>query len=147
MTAIVKAESPGDLRATVEVLLEQFMTDRVGKPQREPFALAIVDERSSQTLGGLWAMSLWGSFYINVVFVPEEMRARGLGTELLRRAEEEAEARDCWHMWLDTYDFEARPFYERLGWELFGQLQGPAPYYPRHFMRKVLRRGIAAQSS
>jgi GNAT superfamily N-acetyltransferase len=141
MIAIVPAKRADDVRAAVETLLEQFMTDRVGAPQREPFALAIVDERSSETLGGLWAMSLWGSFYVNVVFVPEAMRGRGLGTELLRRAEEEARARACWHMWLDTYDFEARPFYERLGFELFGQLQGPAPYYPRHFMRKVLRQG------
>jgi GNAT superfamily N-acetyltransferase len=67
------------------------------------------------------------------------MRGRGVGTELLRQAEQEARARSCRHMWLDTYDFEARPFYERLGFEVFGQLEGPTPFYPRFFMRKVLQ--------
>ena len=115
------------------------MTDRAGKPERTPFALAIRELATGPVVGGLWAMSLWGSFYVSVVFVPEAMRGQGVGTELLRQAEQEARARQCWHMWLDTYDFEARPFYERLGFEVFGQLEGPAPFYPRYFMRKLLR--------
>jgi GNAT superfamily N-acetyltransferase len=125
MVTIVKAASPEALRATVEASLEQFMTVQVGKPVREPFALAIIDDDPNRPIGGLWAMSLWGSFYVNVVFVPDAMRGEGLGTDLLAQAETEARVRGCWHMWLDTYDFEARPFYERLGFEVFGQLEGP----------------------
>lgn len=139
MASIVKAANPEALRATIEPLLEQFMTDCVGEPRREPFALAIADDRGGATIGGLWAMSLWGSFHINVVFVPEGLRGQGLGSELLAQAEAEARGRGWWHMWLDTYDFEARPFYERLGFEVFGQLDGTPPYLPRYFMRKVLR--------
>lgn len=41
-------------------------------------------------------------------------------------------------MWLDTYAFQARAFYERLGFAVFGQIEGPPPMFPRYFMQKVL---------
>ena len=63
---------------------------------------------------------------------------RGLGSELMRRAEAEAQTRGCRQMWLDTYAFQARGFYERLGFEVFGQIDGPAPMFPRYFMQKRL---------
>lgn len=56
----------------------------------------------------------------------------------MQRAEEEARVRGCRQMWLDTYAFQARPFYERLGFEVFGQIDGPAPIFPRYFMQKLL---------
>ena len=57
---------------------------------------------------------------------------------LMAAAEAEALRRGCRHMWLDTYSFQARPFYEQFGFEVFAQLDGPAPIYPRYFMKKVL---------
>ena len=89
-------------------------------------------------LGGLWGLSLWGTFYVGLLVVPEAARGQGLGGELMRRAQAEAVARDCRDMWLDTYAFQARPFYARLGFELFGQIDGPAPMFPRWFLRKAL---------
>ena len=39
-------------------------------------------------------------------------------------------------MWTDTYAFQARPFYERMGFVVFGRLDGPAPIFPRFFLMK-----------
>ncbi len=44
-------------------------------------------------------------------------------------------------MWLDTYAFQARPFYQRLGFRVFGPIDGPAPVFPRYFMEKRLDAG------
>jgi GNAT superfamily N-acetyltransferase len=134
---IVRSSEPEAVRLAVEPMLERFMTERAGPPVREPFALALLDP-DGRTVGGLFGLSLWGSFHVHVVFVPESLRGRGLGADLLRQAEAEARRRGCRHMWLDTYAFEARPFYERLGFAVFGQLDGPGPIFPRYFMRKVL---------
>jgi hypothetical protein len=41
-------------------------------------------------------------------------------------------------VWLDTFEFQARGFYERLGFEVFGRLDGLAPFFPRYFMQKTL---------
>src|SRR5262245_38337301 len=42
----------------------------------------------------------------------------------------------CGHMWTDTYAFQARPFYESMGFVVFGRLDGPAPTFPRFFLMK-----------
>jgi len=118
--------------------LLRFNQDAVGDAQGVPFALVISTPDSNDVLGGLWALSLWASFYIGLVVTPEGGRGVGLGSELMRQAEDEAVLRDCRHMWLDTYAFQAGPFYERLGFEVFGQIDGPAPMFPRFFMQKTL---------
>ena len=40
--------------------------------------------------------------------------------------------------WLDTYDFQARPFYERHGYEMFAELDDLPGGHRRWFMRKRL---------
>ncbi|HEX8807408.1 MAG TPA: hypothetical protein VF760_00260 [Xanthobacteraceae bacterium] len=41
-------------------------------------------------------------------------------------------------MWTDTYAFQAKSFYEKLGFTVFGRLDGPAPIFPRFFLKKAL---------
>lgn len=118
--------------------LVAFNEKTVGDTSGRTFALAITPEGSDEIVGGLWAHALWGSFYIALVIVPEAARGRDLGSELLALAEVEALALGCREMWLDTFAFQARPFYERLGFTTFAQLDGPAPMFPRSFMRKAL---------
>ena len=56
----------------------------------------------------------------------------------MRRAEHEAIRRGCHSAWLDTYEFQARGFYERLGYSGFGQLDDYPPGFVRYFMKKAL---------
>jgi GNAT superfamily N-acetyltransferase len=122
----------------ISTLLGQFNDRAVGPPAGEWFVLTIRAPGSDEILGGLRAVSYWGSFYISDVVAPEAARGQGLGSELMRQAEHEARVRGCRHMWLDTFDFQARPFYERLGFEVFGRLDGLEPFFPRYFMKKDL---------
>lgn len=41
-------------------------------------------------------------------------------------------------LYLDTFDFQARPFYERHGYEVFGTLDDYPPGHSRFFLRKDL---------
>ena len=56
----------------------------------------------------------------------------------MQKAEVEARRRGCLHMRLDTYAFPAKPFDEAHGFEVYGQIDGPEPYYPHYFMMKAL---------
>jgi GNAT superfamily N-acetyltransferase len=76
--------------------------------------------------------------FVDIVFVPEKLRGNGIGTSLLQQAEQEAIRRGCRDMWMETYAFQARPFYEKLGFTVFGRLDGPAPIFPRFFLKKTL---------
>lgn len=136
--AITEAQDPDGAYMPIWRPLLQFNEQAVGDASALPFALEIRDTEGAAVAGGLWAMSLWGSFYIALVVTPQDARGRGLGSELMRRAEAEAQARGCRQMWLDTYAFQARGFYERLGFEVFGQIDGPGPMFPRYFMQKRL---------
>jgi GNAT superfamily N-acetyltransferase len=136
--SIKQAEDPRGAGQQIGELLYQFNKEAVGARPGERFVLTITAPGSDEILGGLTAISSWGSFYIDDVVVPEAARGQGLGAELMRQAEHEARARGCRHMWLSTYEFQARPFYEHLGFVVFGRLDGLAPFFPQHFMKKTL---------
>jgi hypothetical protein len=56
----------------------------------------------------------------------------------MHRAEQEAVARGCHSAWLDTFEFQARGFYERIGYVCFGNLADYPVGFSRFFMRKSL---------
>lgn len=124
-------------RSAVLAILRQFTREAVQVLDNQDFAILLKNEKG-EVVGGLIASSRWGGFQIDMVALPASLRGRGYGSTLLKMAEEEARARGCHHMLLDTQAFQARPFYERHGFTVFGQIDGPAPYYPRYFMHKTL---------
>lgn len=124
-------------RAVVLTVLRQFTRESVDVLDNQDFAILLKDE-NDKVVGGLVASYRWGGFHIEMVALPAALRGRGFGSELLRLAEKEARERGCHHMLLDTQAFQAKPFYERHGFVVFGEIDGPEPYYPRFFMRKTL---------
>ncbi|WP_112664497.1 GNAT family N-acetyltransferase [Microvirga flavescens] len=137
--AFIETDAPPEgAYAPLLAAIRRFTTETVGAPDNRDYALLIPHPETGEPIGGLWAQSRWGGFHIDLLVVPDTLRGQGVGTLLIERAEQEARRRGCTHMWLDTYEFQARPFYERFGFEVFGQLDGPAPHYPRYFMKKVL---------
>jgi GNAT superfamily N-acetyltransferase len=103
-----------------------------------PLAVLLRDPQDGRTTGGLCGRTAYGWLYVDVLFVPEPLRARRLGTRLVREAERMALERGCHGAWLDTYGFQARGFYEKLGYELFGTLRDCPHGTDRFFMMKRL---------
>jgi len=136
--AITRAVDADAAHASILNALLAFNAAQVGDAGGEPFALTLTRPGSAEIEGGLWALSLWGSFYVALIVVPEAARGRGMGSQLMRQAEDAARAQGCRDIWLDTFAFQARPFYERLGFQVFGQIDGPPPVFPRYFMLKAL---------
>jgi GNAT superfamily N-acetyltransferase len=118
--------------------LLKFNEAAVGNATARTLAVLLKDPKTDELIGGLWARSLWGSMYIDIMFVPEPLRGTGIGTSLLQQAEQEAMRRGCREIWTDTCAFQARPFYEKSGFTIFGRLDGPAPIFPRFFLKKAL---------
>jgi ribosomal protein S18 acetylase RimI-like enzyme len=76
--------------------------------------------------------------YIGWVWVHEEYRANGVGRQLMHDAEREAKALGCDHTHLTTLGFQARGFYEKLGYEVFAALED----YPRGHTRFLMKKNI-----
>jgi GNAT superfamily N-acetyltransferase len=85
-------------------------------------ALLLSDPGSDAVVGGLLGWTWLSCLYINLLFIPETMRGAGVGRRLMTEAEAEAIRRSCDAVVLDTFSFQARGFYERLGYSVFGTL-------------------------
>jgi GNAT superfamily N-acetyltransferase len=119
--------------------LRRFNREAAGESQARPLAVLLSDPQTDDIVGGLWGNTRWGFLQIDLLFIPEFLRRQRLGSKLIRMAEEEAIRRGCHVAWVGTYEFQARGFYERLGYTVFGKLDGPPPVYPSYFLQKSLK--------
>lgn len=134
---VVAANAESADREIIASGIRAFNESRAGSSQASPLAVLLKDD-SGQTVGGLWGRTSFGWLFVELLFVPEALRGRGYGVQLLGAAEHTAVARNCHAVWLDTYDFQAVPFYEGLGYREFGRLEDYPREHTRHFMRKEL---------
>ena len=132
---IILEESPlREDRKRLEREIDLFNTRSVpGKDERFAFLLR---DGEGELVGGLDGVIGWAWLFVDNLWVHDELRGRGFGRELLARAERRALARGCHSAWLDT--FQARSFYEHLGYAVFGSLEDYPPGQTRHFLRKRL---------
>ena len=123
-----------------EVIVEGLVAyneAHAGPRDWRPLAVLLHDE-ADRLVGGLLGGTSYGWLFVELLFVPDHLRGQRLGADLLARAEEEARARGCIGSRLDTFEFQARGFYEKLGYQLFGQLEDCPPGFSRYFMQKKL---------
>jgi GNAT superfamily N-acetyltransferase len=131
------APEPHVRRAIVDPLIV-FNNSRASQPEDyRPLVIILSDPEAAGILGGLWAETNFAHLHVDLLFVPEALRRAGLGRQMLLQAEQEALARGCRGAWLDTYSFQARGFYERLGYGVFGVLEDYPPGQRRIFMHKA----------
>ena len=109
---------------------------------RQPGAVkplyVILKDDNGQTIGGLAASTYWNWLEIDDLYVPEELRGKGIGTTLLETAETIAVTRGVRHCFLTTFEFQARTFYEQRGYSVVGTLEGYPPGSAYYWMRKEL---------
>jgi len=117
--------------------LRAYNEAQAGPGNYQPLVITIQDA-AGQIIGGLWGSTGYGWLYTQLLAVPEHLRGQGLGAQLLERAEAEARARGCVGSWLDTFSFQARGFYERLGYRAFGSIDNYPPGGARFFLSKRL---------
>jgi GNAT superfamily N-acetyltransferase len=119
--------------------LEKFSDAATGLPEPVQWlGLLLREPGSNRVVGGLWGMSYYHWLFVELLFVPPTLRGHGLGTDLIRQAEAVARSRGCRGIWLDTFSFQAPEFYERLGFQQFGTIDGYPFEHSRLFFQKRL---------
>lgn len=89
--------------------------------------------------GGLIARQQGVWLSIEYLWVSEQQRGKGLGSELMQRAEQEAITLGCHYVLVDTASFQAPPFYQKMGYQLQMTLPDyPMPGMQRHYFSKSL---------
>jgi GNAT superfamily N-acetyltransferase len=134
---IVMPDAPDaqQMRSAVSVPLRQFNELRAGPVNLQPLAVLLVHPETEAVLGGLWGDTGFMQLHVGQLFVSESLRGNGHGSRLILCAEQEARRRGCVGAWLDTFSFQARGFYERLGYAVFGTIDDFPPGHSRLFMK------------
>ncbi|MBY9063721.1 GNAT family N-acetyltransferase [Sphingomonas yunnanensis] len=123
------------VRAAILAPLIVHNDSAVGPMPREEIALVVRDEAGA-IVGGLWGAASYRWLFVQYLALPAERRGRGEGGALMRTAEAEAARLGCVGVWLDTFSFQARGFYEKLGYALFGTIDDYPPGESRYFLAK-----------
>jgi GNAT superfamily N-acetyltransferase len=102
-----------------------------------PLAIFLRDERGA-ILGGALGDIYGGWLHLTFLWVAEPLRGLGYGRQLLEAAEEEAKMQRCRGVHLSTHSFQARPFYEKLGYEIVGEIRDNPAGHSLFFLKKAL---------
>ena len=133
------ADNPDtEARDLILALLDADNSRKTGRQEHSDFAVLLRDPATRGVIGGLWAMDDFGWAFITYLYVPPQLRGLRLGEKLMTEAEAIARERGMVGLWVNTFDFQAPGFYEKLGYTVFGVLEGEGDAAGQTFLRKRL---------
>lgn len=128
--------SPGEAeREAILRILSAHNDAAAGPTERRQVAIVVRDERQTIT-GGLWGKISYRWLFVEFLAVSPALKGQGIGRDLMQRAEALAREAGCIGIWLDTFSFQARGFYEKLGFAQFGTIDDFPPGHSRFFLSK-----------
>jgi GNAT superfamily N-acetyltransferase len=125
------------VRALIENGLSRYNRERAGRDDYRILNVLVSHPDSNEVLGGILGHTSLGVCFIDLVYLPEDLRGQDIGTRMMAAAEEEARRRGCRTAILYTISFQAPGFYEKRGYRAFGKIEGDSGI-SRIFMAKDL---------
>ena len=117
--------------------LFRFNSSKVGDDCHT--SLNIVEyDTDGNIIGGILGGTYWGWMYVDILWVREDHRGKGIGSKLLTEAENEAKARGCHHVHLDTMSWQAPEFYKKHGYSVIGILPDIPDGNQKYLLMKAL---------
>ncbi len=120
--------------------LISYNLSKVEATQNELFVdLSYKIESQGKIIAGIIArMYCWNVVYIDSLWVDDLYRNQHIGTRMLQQVESVSKKMGAYLIHLDTFDFQARDFYEKHGYTVFGKLDDCPRHHCRYFLRKDL---------
>jgi len=118
--------------------LNAYNDEITGYSDRQPLAVLVKDSETDEILGGATGRSSLGLLFLDLFYLPKSLRGSGVGSTILKTFEDEGRRRGCMAAVLYTISFQAPGFYQRHGWERFGEIACEPLGTSRIFMTKRL---------
>ncbi len=109
-----------------------------GGPYKYSEFVVGVRDLKGQARGGFLVDVFYESAFLKWAWIDKSIRRKSLGRALMKIAEDESRKRGAKNLWLDTFSFQARPFYEKLGYKVFGTLKHGREGVERYWLSKDL---------
>jgi GNAT superfamily N-acetyltransferase len=101
-----------------------------------PFVVAA--KIGDELVGGAQCSSVWDWMHVKLLWVSPSQRGRGLGSRIMHQIEREAARRNCIGVHVDTYSFQAKDFYLKLGYQIFGVIEDHPKGHQRYYLQKKI---------
>jgi len=134
-------ESNGDEEKSVVDRLVDYNLSKVPLMQEMPniWINRVVEDINGNIIAGINSrMYCWNCIHVDILWVKKEFRKYGLGSKLLNEVERIAKEKGCNLIHLDTFDFQAKDFYIKHGYEIFGTLDDCPKEHKRYYLKKHL---------
>lgn len=118
-------------------LIRSYNRSKREAAESEPLNIYVEDD-SGELMAGLVAETFGNWLEIEYLFVKEDLRAQGIGSQLLQQAESEAKKRNCRFAFVNTYQFQAPAFYQMHGYKEVFTLKDYPYTGQRHYYQKDL---------
>ena len=137
MLSIAPTRDP-QAEAAITGGLAAYNTARFRLSDNTTLDVLVRDDNSGEILGGLLGHTSYRLFFLDLFYLPEELRGAGLGSRIIGLAEDEARRRGCTAAFVYAVTFQAPEFYERHGYRRFGKIACPPDGATRIFLSKTL---------
>lgn len=104
----------------VRTKLTEFADPFTGPRNYRTFGIVLRSE-DGDVAGGLTADVIWTWLRVDVLWISDSLRNKGYGNSLMDAAEKKGIEMGCKFAMLDTFEFEAREFYEARGYSVMSQ--------------------------
>lgn len=131
----VDPDLDGEKGLAIREMLRDYNARFIGRPDWLPMVITALDA-DDELVGGLAGQYGLGWLHVDMLAVVPERRRTGIGMQLLDQAEHWARQRGALGVHLETIEFQALGFYERLGYRTFGQQADNPPGYIRYYLEK-----------
>ena len=118
-------------------LIRSYNRSKREVAESEPLNLYVEDD-SGELMAGLIAETFGNWLEIEYLFVKEDLRGQGIGSQLLQQAESEAKKRNCRFAFVNTYQFQAPAFYQKQDYKKVFTLKDYPYIGQRHYYQKDL---------
>ena len=136
----IETDTTHELRNAVDSGLYAYNDQFAGPMDYSALVIGARDV-DKKIIGGLVAdlQPGWKWMHIHRLWVTESHRRAGIGRLLLEAAEKEAQTAGCLHVAVDTFEFQARGFYEKHGYTVYGVQEDYPAGHRKFLLRKTFR--------
>ena len=93
---------------------------------------------NDKLVGGAVGFVEYNWYFLDLLYIDEEYRSQTIGTKLIKQIEEYAKEEKLTGIRMETWDFQARGFYEKNGYKVFAEIKDCPPTTMCYFLKKEI---------
>lgn len=94
---------------------------------------------NEKLIGGAIGFIEYDWYFLDLLYIDENYREKGIGSKLIKEVEKFAIQENLTGVRMETWDFQALEFYQKLGYKIFGEIKDCPPSTTCYFLSKYIK--------